>query len=152
MTLKIDPSKITNKFALATVITLVFESLLFLWFKSAVDSYERMAAGTHAAIVLDRCRDLSVSGLFCCHLIICSYSAQIRSGCAKTLFRRNNNFLDITHRIVFSIAGCKSGLFYKCSSGNQAIIQFEAMAFYVFFVMSGPFSYCAINGNYIKAV
>ncbi len=52
MALKIDPSKITSKFGLATVITLAFESLFFLWFQSATESIERIIAGVLAALVL----------------------------------------------------------------------------------------------------
>ncbi len=50
--MKIDPSKINNKFALAAVITLAFESLFFLWFNSANSTQERIAAGILASLVL----------------------------------------------------------------------------------------------------
>lgn len=52
MGLKIDPSKITTKFNLATVIVLAFEALFILWLKTASDSNERMVAGFLAAAVL----------------------------------------------------------------------------------------------------
>jgi hypothetical protein len=52
MVLKIDPTKITSKFGIATVIVIAFESLFFLWFQSATEPMERIAAGVLAAIVL----------------------------------------------------------------------------------------------------
>lgn len=52
MTLKIDPSKITTKFNLATVIVLAFEALFFLWLKTASNSNERIIAGILAAGLL----------------------------------------------------------------------------------------------------
>jgi hypothetical protein len=52
MTLKIDPTKITSKFGIASVIVIAFESLFFLWFQSATESLERVTAGGLAAIVL----------------------------------------------------------------------------------------------------
>lgn len=52
MPIKFDPTKITNKFGLAAVITLAFETLFFLWFQSASDSIERIAAGVLATLIL----------------------------------------------------------------------------------------------------
>ena len=52
MELNIDPAKIRNRYALATVLLLVFESLFVLWFKSAGSWQERVAAGLLAAIAL----------------------------------------------------------------------------------------------------
>ncbi len=52
MALTLDPSKIKGRYALAAVIALVFESLFIAWFASASNSYERIAAGALAAVVL----------------------------------------------------------------------------------------------------
>lgn len=52
MSLKIDPSKIRSRLGLATVITLAFEALFLLWFQSSTNSYERVAAGILATLVL----------------------------------------------------------------------------------------------------
>ncbi len=52
MVQRISPHKITTKFSLAAVLTLAFESLFLVWFSSASDSVERIAAGGLAALVL----------------------------------------------------------------------------------------------------
>ncbi len=45
-------AKVSGKYRTAIVLTLVFESLFLLWFQSGSSSYERIAAGLLATLVL----------------------------------------------------------------------------------------------------